>query len=96
MPAIGDLFKGSAVLETEISVDIKPGTGEIARIHYLIHDGMVSIRYYDSSKDTEIEIGSYPVNSVFGQALPVDDTFYIRLYGATGIKVAWLGVYTKV
>jgi len=96
MPAIGDLFKGSAVLETGISVDIKPGAGEIARIHYLIHNGMVSIRYYDSSKDTEIEIGSYPVNSVFGQALPVDDTFYIRLYGATGIKVAWLGVYTKV
>lgn len=96
MPAIGDLFKGSAALTTGVATDIRPASGEIARIHYIIHSGTAAIRYYDSVNSREVEIGTYPANSVFGQALPVDNTFYLRVYGNTGVNVAWMGVYTKV
>ena len=96
MPAIGDLFKGSAALTTGVATNIRTSVGEIARIHYIIHNGTVTIKYYDSINSREIEIGAYPANSIFGQALPVDNSFYLRIYGDTGVNVAWMGVYTKV
>lgn len=95
MPAIGDVFKGTAVLTTGVALAIKPAAGEIVRIHYLIHSATASIRYYDAVQNREVEIGTYPANSIFGQALPVTSDFYITVFGQTGGTVAWMGVYTK-
>ncbi|HOA16009.1 MAG TPA: hypothetical protein PLT03_03685 [Bacillota bacterium] len=96
MPVIGDLFKGSATLVTGTPVEIKPASGLVARIHYLIHSDWITVKYLDVPNDREVEMGSYPANFLFGQALPVDSTFYLTVYGNTGVNIAWIGVYTKV
>ena len=96
MPAIGDLFKGSAELTTGVPVDIRPASGCVARIHYILHSANLTVNLYDGSASREVPLGAYGANGIFGQALPIDNGMYLKVSGLTGTKVAWLGVYTKV